>query len=48
MTKDNYRLPQYWDRAPGDEEYLRDLVVEGACERYGEDWSDELSDRIDY
>lgn len=48
MKKDNYRLPKYWDNTSGDKEYLRDLVVEGACERYGEDWSDELADRIDY
>lgn len=44
----NYLLPKYWDNASGDEEYLRDLVVEGACKRYGEDWSDELANRIDY
>lgn len=39
---------QVFGYASGDEEYLRDLVVEGACERYGEDWSDELANRIDY
>ena len=48
MAKKDYLLPKYWDNASGDEEYLRDLVVEGACERYGEDWSDELANRIDY
>lgn len=48
MAKKDYLLPKYWANASGDEEYLRDLVVEGACERYGEDWSDELANRIDY
>ena len=48
MVKKDYLLPKYWDNASGDEEYLRDLVVEGACERYGEDWSDELANRIAY
>ena len=48
MAKKDYLLPKYWDNASGDEEYLRDLVVEGSCERYGEDWSDELANRIDY
>lgn len=48
MAKKDYLLPKYWDNASGDEEYLRDLVVEGACKHYGEDWSDELANRIDY
>lgn len=48
MENKEYLLPKYWDNAPGDEEYLRDLIVEGACERYGEYWSDELANRIDY
>ncbi len=41
-------LAKYWNNTSCDEEYLRDIVIEGACERYGEDWSDELADRIDY